>query len=219
VKVLVVGDIHEQFERLNELIDKKRPTLTIQCGDNAYFWLRKVSLERIRSQTPVYLLPGNHEDWDMLETSIGRTSTEPIKIENNVYYCPIGSSIRIKRKKILFLGGAESTDKLGRFVGIDWFPQEVLNYKDLNYILDNNKSADIVISHTCPISFDMKKYEYNTSYEDPTRYVLDIVLNEIFPSTWIFGHWHKYVRGSYRQTKWTCLDTIRSKKSWCIINI
>jgi len=36
-KILITGDIHNDFGELNELINKKRPDLVICCGDFGYW--------------------------------------------------------------------------------------------------------------------------------------------------------------------------------------
>ena len=217
-KILIIGDIHSDFGRLNYIINKERPDVTIQCGDNAYFWGGKQEKDIIKSCKPVYLIPGNHEDWNLVEATVGRYEIHPSEVEKNIDYCPIGSHIVINNKKILFVGGADSTDKSTRIFGITWFEQELLSQKDLDYILNSNNYADIIVSHTCPISFQMGDLE-RYDKRDPSRQVLDILLHKYNPYFWFFSHWHTNLKGNYHQTKWECLNKTPETKCYAILNL
>jgi len=37
MKIIVTGDIHNQFDYLNALINKKRPDIVMCCGDFGYW--------------------------------------------------------------------------------------------------------------------------------------------------------------------------------------
>lgn len=214
MKVLVVGDVHGRFDKLNQIINKKKPDMVLTTGDIAYYWPNINNIGKIKpGNTKVYLIPGNHSDWDAFEEYVGRNKEFPIEVEKNIFQCPIGSSIEINNKKIVFIGGADSIDKKWRILGISWWAQEILNQYDLDYILQNNKSADIILSHTCPKEFDVEsvlrgmdgRYMKCT---DPSRYVLSKVLEELKPNKWFFGHWHLHTKGTYKNTEWMCLDAI-----------
>ena len=113
MKVVVIGDLHGEFERLNVFIDQEHLDIILQCGDNAYYWKDdKENIGAIKPQnTKIYLIPGNHENWDIIEEKIGRYGKEPIEIEHNIFMCPIGSTLEINGRVILFVGGADSIDK------------------------------------------------------------------------------------------------------------
>jgi len=221
MKVLMVGDIHGRFEDLNKLINKRKPDITIQVGDNAYYWMNNDNTGKIKPQgSKVYLIPGNHENFDIFHERIGRLHLDPTEIENNIFYCSIGSSITINNKKILFIGGADSVDKEMRTDKINWFrEEEILNNKDLDFILDNHKHADIIVSHTCPMEFDMKETERFDKWNDPTRQVLSILLEKLNPYLWYFGHWHHYLKGTFKKTEWVALNMVPETKWWKMIEL
>jgi predicted phosphodiesterase len=216
MKIIAVGDIHGQFKSLNMFIEKKQPDILIQCGDNTYFWQGKDSKGEIKPKnTKVYLIPGNHEDWDLFEKVVGRLGNTPIEVENNIFLCPIGSSIEVNGKKLLFIGGASSIDKMYRTEGKNWFFQETINSDDISYILSKNESYDIVFSHTCPEVFDIyNKVGIIRKHYDPTTLFLDEILFQRTPSKWYFAHWHEYARGKYLNTDWVCLNKARGAGWW-----
>lgn len=218
MKVMVVGDIHSEFGMLNTLMNRRPTDITIVCGDIAYFWCGENAKYKIKPKGKVYLVPGNHEDYFTMQRVVGRHSFNPVELEENVFWCPIGSSIKVNDTKILFVGGAESHDKNQRMFMVDWFPEEVLNSKDVDFILDNTDRADIIISHTAPLAFDVKlDFDYRT---DPTRHALSILLEKFKPSLWYFGHFHKYITGIHKNTKWTGLNMIQDcSRYFEILNI
>lgn len=206
MNILYVGDIHGQFGELNKLINNKKPDIAIQCGDNALYWMDEDNTGKIKPQgSKVYLVPGNHEHWHRLEQAVGRRGPNPVEVEKDLFYCPIGSSITVNDTNILFVGGADSYDQCGRLIGIDWFKEELLNQGDIDFILEQNKKFDVIVSHTCPTYFDPGSNHYGR-VNDPCRKVLDILFETFQPSYWYFGHWHKYSSGVIGKTKWTGLD-------------
>jgi Icc-related predicted phosphoesterase len=214
MKILAVGDIHSNFNAFNTLIEVKQPDIVFQCGDNGYFWVGKQAKGLIKpGNSKVYLIPGNHEDWNMYESIVGRHSKHPVEVESNVFYCPIGSIIELNGKRVMFLGGADSIDKRYRTFGYDYFPQEILDQKDLDFVLSQNK-VDIIISHTCPSVFEVPKYSFTDMVADPTRKVLDIVLEKLKPDLWIFGHWHEFLQGRIDNTNWYGLNKAIDGNWW-----
>jgi len=214
MKVLFVGDIHGDFGSFNMLINKKKPNIVIQCGDNAYYWVMNDNTGKIKPQgAKVYLIPGNHEMWYRFEDAIGRRGLNPVEVEKNLFYCPIGSSLKVNDANILFIGGADSHDKAYRTIGIDWFPEELLNQDDLDFILNQNKRFDIIVSHTCPGFFD-PGVQSAGRIGDPCRHILDIVCEIFNPNYWYFGHWHTYSYGAFGKTKWYGLDYARHGGIW-----
>lgn len=216
MNVLMVGDVHGRFGDLNKLINKKKPDIVIQVGDNAYYWLNNVAKGEIKPQgCKVYLVPGNHENWDMIHSRVGRHKLDPTEIEENIFYCSIGSSITINDKKILFIGGADSIDKIMRTNKLDWFrEEEILSNKDVDFILDNHEHADIIVSHTCPTEFNMESTGRFDKYTDPTRLALSLILKRYKPYSWFFGHWHYYIKDRYDKTTWVGLNKVPDTKWW-----
>lgn len=221
MKIVITGDIHGEFGYLNILINKKKPDIIIICGDVAYYWMDYIATNVIKPQnSKVYWIPGNHEQWYKIETLHGRRGLKPIEIEKNIYYCPIGSSLLINNKKILFVGGADSYDKNSRITHVTWFPQETLNYSDVEYILNNYNSVDIIISHTCPEEFILDIVDtYVYKVLDPTLKALSTILEYLNPNFWFFGHWHCSFEGIWKKTKWTALNYPPRTGWWTLMNI
>lgn len=212
-KVLIIGDTHGQFGRLNKLLNKYKPDIAIITGDFG-FWPKFFNKEYIDSNRrirmwdaeikngscKVYFCDGNHEDHDALDELTNH------EIMPNVFYMKRGSILNIHGQNILFVGGALSIDKNYRTPKYDWFEQEILKEEDLLSI-PNDVQIDMVISHTAPSEF---KFDTDKFLPDPSRDVLSKVLDKYKPREWYFGHFHKYREGKYKDCKWTMIADIES---------
>jgi Icc-related predicted phosphoesterase len=189
MKVILTGDIHNEFGKLNELINKKRPDLVICCGDFGYWPKVKwgAPLSNIRPQgAKILWCDGNHEDhWSLKE----RDKDEMV---SNVIYMPRGSTYTLDDgRTIMFMGGADSIDKESRWIGVDWFPEEVITQKDLYDLPQVN--VDIFVTHTCPAELVNEMLKYNSfKYGDPSPMALSELWRIYKPKLWFFGHWHIY---------------------------
>lgn len=216
MKILAVGDIHGQFGALNALINKKEPDILIQLGDNAYFWPETNNVGKIKpGNCKVYLIPGNHSDWNQIEKEVGRRGRTPIEIEKNIFWCPIGSTLRINKRNFMFVGGAYSIDKAWRKPDISWWEQETLNQEDLEFCLSTPEKVDTICSHTAP--FDFRIFERLRIYDkanDHTMFVLNQLLYEFKPTAWYGGHWHDFVQGNTFGCRWWFLNCWPNTKWW-----
>jgi len=215
MKVLVVGDIHNEFGQLNILINKKKPDMVICCGDFGVWPKFNASggsqpLSNIKLQTAEKLLfcDGNHEDhWALRD----RTTDE---LAPNIIYMPRGSTYQLEDgRTILFMGGAYSIDKHLRRIGVDWFPEETISQTDMMNLPDCK--VDIFITHTCPeeLLVDLLPFDERKTTE-PSNLALSEIWKIYKPSYWMFGHWHRYLTGTMMGTRWYCLSAVGFGDRW-----
>jgi len=218
-KILMVGDVHGEWGRLNTLINKKRPDLILQTGDFGY-WpdviQYKNSYDKIMRKQKVKLWPpelklhgaklywcgGNHENWPMLNSTPGLFEEPP-----SVFYMQRRAILTLHDgRNVMFMGGAESIDPHIRTEGFDWFREETIRQGDVFTLPHIN--IDIIVSHTCPEEFPIRGLieTAGLKIEDPSRKALSVLLNYYKPSQWYFGHYHKYETGIVNNCKWTALS-------------
>lgn len=165
-------------------------------------------------ETKIYWCDGNHEDhWDLIEER--NYMKAPCEMMPSVYYMKRGSTLELPDgRRVLFIGGADSIDKDGRLLGVDWFPEELISYGDIDSL--PNIDIDIVISHTCPLEFHdgILRETFVEKIKDPSTHALSHVLERYKPDLWFFGHFHASVIGKYRNTRWWCLNTIGETGWW-----
>ena len=174
------------------------------CGDFGY-WPGKESLRplsdiKLQGTKKIRWCDGNHEDfWQLAQRESDET-------DPGIIYMPRGSTYTLPDGRVvLFMGGAESIDKLWRTLGYDWFPEEIITQKDLMNLPDIE--VDIFITHTCPIELvnDLRKYYPEKGYE-PSNDALSMLWEIYKPKLWFFGHWHRYTEGTMMGTKWYALS-------------
>lgn len=214
---LIVGDLHGDWGRLNQLIQKKDPKEVWVVGDFGWwpgFEVRRATIYGQKAwthlgikvgNTVVRWIDGNHEDQSDLDSQgrIGRLT--PLWVYENCLYQPRGSLLKLDDgRKVLFYGGAESIDKDIRTPGLDWFHREIPNQIELDLAM-SHVHVDIVISHTCPLEWvpDTTRVQKLT---DPTRNHLTGILQKYKPKLWYHGHWHHEATGVSGDTRWFALD-------------
>ena len=199
---MVVGDVHGSWGALNNLINSKKPNIILQCGDFG-FWpsLHPIGPKDIKNKDcKIFWCDGNHEDhW-----ALGKLKNN--EVAPNVFYMKRGSTLTLPDgRTVLFMGGAESVDRKWRTIGFDWFPDEIIKPRELDFLPDT--TVDIVISHTCPLSFDMDSFVITKDkLIDPSRHALSYVLHCYKPKLWYFGHFHKWGKGKFEGCEWTALS-------------
>lgn len=216
-KVLICGDIHGDWGHLNRLINKQKPDLVMQCGDfgwwpklertsSVLYHLKPWKNKGIKSPVPVLWCDGNHEDhWDLERQCIDMEGEEGVELYDNVHYMPRGTTFKLDDGRIvLFIGGADSIDKGSRTLGIDWFPDELINNKEFERAMSHDH-IDIVISHTAPSEW-VPNVCKGDKVNDPCRIALSEVLKKYKPEVWAHGHWHTEAKGTFGKTKWYALD-------------
>lgn len=142
---------------------------------------------------------GNHDGHIQLQelSKIKRFGGMVGKVSHKIWHLRRGEVYTIDDKKIFTFGGAASQDKLYRTEGISWWPEEVPNYKECQYALDNlekhNNKVDYIITHTCPdtVARIFCHLTGRPKRPDPTGGYLDEFARIIDFEKWYYGHWHE----------------------------
>ncbi|MDV7390885.1 metallophosphoesterase family protein [Arthrospira platensis SPKY1] len=155
MKVLLVGDTHGNIELVNIAIEKAikhKCSKIIQVGDFGFFPnLYPKFINELKSSIPFYFIDGNHDD----HFNLNHDSDKILSLEElgyptqNFFYIPRGFKVRWGSSNLLFIGGAHSPDYKYRMIGIDWWPNEEINFKQYTRA-SSYEIIDIIISHECP---------------------------------------------------------------------
>jgi Icc-related predicted phosphoesterase len=213
-KLLIVGDVHVNFEsfvkHINKAIDKHGQfKYIIQLGDFGYwpnlFNFEKRYLDRHlviknyfdNSETPLLWVDGNHEDHSILQKVENFNESEHNMFGQNVFYKERGSWLELDKHVLFFIGGANSIDKHIRTENIDWFKEEEVSYGQSVKILKKAEKLKevgkpiVVFSHTMPYDghFDsiMRIYKKGCSFQN--KFMFEI-LKTLQPVKWYHGHYH-----------------------------
>lgn len=198
----VVGDIHGEFWRLQDIVRKieqnKQITAIIQVGDFGYYPDRLRMLRQCQFNIPVYWIDGNHEDFELFVHF-----TEITEVHDNCFYVPRGTVMELDGKTVGFMGGAGSIDKFLRArYNAHWSPLE--NITDEQFARMNDvASVDVLITHTPPQSVIDKNFDQSPdafaffgappNWFDPNARLIESLWSRLnFPPMYC-GHMHRRV--------------------------
>lgn len=210
--VYITGDIHGSvdglfFRFLLRYNLRKSDTIIVlgdvglnYCGDERDR-KRKEELLRI-FPCNFFFIHGNHEErpenistyckrkfwknWCCVEPEYPR-----------LHFAIDGNRYEVGGKSILVLGGAYSVDKPYRLkAGAKWFPDEQMApeiRKKIKQESQKSPKIDIVLSHTCPLSWQPKDLFIDidqSMVDNSMEKWLDEMENILEYDKWFFGHYH-----------------------------
>jgi len=196
MKYTVIGDVHGKLQEFFKIVkDSQYPCL--QIGDFGFSkqWDILYSRDDI-NDSMVKIIMGNHDYLPYLHTKYSMGD-----------YGKVGDHS-------FFFRGAFSIDKLHRFYGIDWFPNEELSYLESCDLLDEYtiQKPRIIISHECPECVSKIIIEPNNQFMKTATSSLAQQMYTIHkPDLWIFGHHHKSFDETIGGTRFICLNELESK--------
>ena len=222
--MLLLGDIHGSFSHLEYIINNTVEKNIIQVGDFGLGFkeleadlktLKRIDDLLLHESKELYVIRGNHDNpkfWD---------GSYEDKF-NNIYLVEDYAVHYIEDKKILFMGGAVSIDRLQRVAGKSWWLLEGFDYNEdkLTDILKFAGGVDMVVTHTSPSFCHPRGFNslvHSFAYEDKTlltdlkaeRAEMDRAYSVICsygkPSHWFYGHFHSDVHEEIDGTKFILL--------------
>lgn len=204
--ILVVGDFGAGFGRPKSM-------------DVAYGKVR-AALEK--NDICIYTIRGNHDDPAFFD---GLHDFEWL------HFLPDHCIIELCSKRIYPVGGAVSADidmvdplsrKSRRMINDSlikfgsskrvWWTDEVPSTGSVGSPTELPETADIVVSHEAPLSFEPPLMRADHVRDETwlkiveSRKYLDYVLQTVKPTLWFYGHYHCHFEGSYQNTLYRCLD-------------
>lgn len=213
-KVAIIGDWHGNTEwalRVLKQLAEAGITLIIHVGDFGIFhrfggekYLRKIERLLAKNKQTLIVIPGNHEDWELLEkfnnpsgigTGLNTHSNYP-----HILLATAGARWTIGEVSFVGLGGANSIDFTYRTEWIDWWRNESISLGDIYNTIEGGY-ADVMISHDCPaqvpIIADAGKHGENWTFEqleyaEKSRVALRQAVDAIKPSILFHGHYHVF---------------------------
>lgn len=181
--MIIVGDTHGKFERLQEIISEAADYPIYHVGDLGIGFPGHPYPRKFQSNFK--FIRGNHDNPHTCRTHPSYLGD--FGITDDVFY----------------ISGADSIDYMGRTPGLDWWDEEQLSHQQLLEAIELYKEhrPKVVISHDCPQETASKMFRYLNIHPSRTRYALQEMYNYHKPDRWIFGHYHE----SKSHDVFTCL--------------
>lgn len=218
--ILLLGDTHGSFDILGRYIKNfVRDSYIIQVGDfcimnneednHSYEHGQLNYLNKCLQETnsELLIIRGNHDNPFRF-----KELKHPYSFEN-ITLIPDYTELNLLGKNILLIGGAVSVDRLRNKLGVDYWKEEVFEFRsDFNY-----GQYDLVVTHSKPFVCDFKNdFENIKFYLSKDKALYDDLIKEkdLFdqlyyktkPSHFCFGHYHESYSGKFENTNFRCLD-------------
>ena len=219
-KVAFSGDWHGNLKAARKAIRyaaKGGAEVLIQVGDfgvwEPYGFIRAISDEAKRFDMLVLVTPGNHEDYDYLDSL-----DSPVL--GNVIFLPRGFRWSWSGVSFLAVGGAGSRDRTWRLdeqakgSKKSWWVQEYITDLDVEKSISGGP-VDVLISHDAPLGYggslpieprlasipdDMlfKPNSFDVLLAEVSARQLEKIFDYVLPSTLVHGHFHVRHTGEYK---------------------
>lgn len=205
-RVAVLGDWHGNTHyavRVIRHLAGRGVRRFVHTGDFAYDFrpgfLRAMEGELERFDADLAFIPGNHEDYDYLE-SVPLEDDGAGRIRERVVYLPRGVRWSWDGRTWMGLGGAASIDRIHRKQvgpGKQWWPQELITEADVRTATAGGH-VDMLITHDAPSSVDIELPPFSwIPPEDEAaaieqRSMLERVVEGVTPEILVHGHHHRY---------------------------
>ncbi len=216
---VLVGDIHGEFHILYD--DKLSGCDVYQVGDFGLGFkgreaedldMERLNAFAVEQDINYFVIRGNHD-----KPTFWTDAKENARFNNkysNITLLPDYYSKEINNKRVLFIGGAVSVDRVRRISNVSWWEGERVDSPRFC-----PSAHDVIISHTCPQFFSVvinKKgglIDILARADDDLkrdlfeeRQLMDNILKIVRPSEWYFGHFHNSKSGCDEDVKWRCID-------------
>lgn len=201
----LIGDVHALYDRYLSII--KGCSHSVQLGDFGFDYSCLANVDPTKHK----LVFGNHESYDWLYElphSLGDFGECTL---NGVSFFFVRGSISIDK---------ELRIKRERRTGVKtWWANEELSYSEGLTCLDlyGTIKPQMVVSHDCPAEIKdqigvsaglLESFGFAANFTCSTQHLLQQMLEIHRPEVWIFAHFHKNRRFSWRGTRFICLEEL-----------
>ena len=208
MKIAFISDVHGQWDTYEEICAKY--DRTIQVGDFGIGFEKEACRESPRLSMNHRFIRGNHDN--------------PQKCYAHPNHIKDGTIEVIGDTKVMFIGGAWSSDQHRRTEGVNWWRDEECSYADFQRFIDlyEHEKPDMMVTHDCPIDFAnlFMLGAHKRPYPSITGCSLQFMHNIHKPKTWVFGHWHSDIVQLHKGTLFVCnSDTNRFNHGVSILDL
>ena len=201
MQILLVGDPHGDRYNISNVLDIANSNgceKVVLLGDVGYWphtpdgqlFLKHVEKETHLKNIDIHFIKGNHDNHEWLKQY---DHQEIVQLQDHLFYHPNLSTWVWGDYSFCAVGGAHSVDHHNRVEGISWWRDENISMGDVYGC--EGISADIILSHDCPLSVNIDNILQNKKDQNTTanRENLQMIVNEIKPRYVFHGHYHKKI--------------------------
>lgn len=97
----------------------------------------------------VWVVPGNHEDHDLI-AGLPRDEQGRLQAAEHVRVLPRGHAFALDGVRFAAVGGAVSIDRGSRVAGRSWWPQEAVSAQEEQHLVATADPVDVLLLHDAP---------------------------------------------------------------------
>ncbi len=192
MKIIVIGDLHGDYERLQDIMNGTNADIYLQVGDFAGDEDYYPDLEK-----PLYFIRGNHECFDILDRY-----QKPAEIQRNLIYIPNGEVVEVDGIRIGALGGNYSpVSFLKKRSELSGKRRAHITAEDYKKAL-RMENLDILLTHEAPSPFHLRGKDVGLT-------IITSLLFALKPRFHFFGHHHIDKEMEIFETKSYCVGTLK----------
>jgi predicted phosphodiesterase len=235
MRVLIIGDVHGQHERLADILRRERAAhgiaAAIQVGD--YGFDMNMAGRHPPYPVPVHVIDGNHEDHKWLQKALDAGAPARWRTHLNLVYQPRPSVASIGETTVGFIGGALHVDRPQRHNRNAGLPNYILRRQaDAAIALFNNARPSLIVSHSCPSRIGIGL----SGADELMGGVIDHIVSAGFdpgpredcgeaelsrvwqaleyrPQAWVFGHHHRAHATTVDDTNFVCVGDLDASEA------
>jgi predicted phosphodiesterase len=240
MRVLIVGDVHGQHERLAAVVARAREgrlgvSAAIQVGDYGFC---ELAMSRLAPYpVPVHVIDGNHEDHGWLQRSLEAGADARWRADLGLFYQRRPSVARLGTSVVGFIGGALHVDRPQRHNQTAGLPNYILRRQaEEASALFNTARPELIVSHSCPsrigiglsgsedLQWGVIDHIVAAGFDPgPSEDCGEAELSRIWraldyrPRAWVFGHHHCPHAATIDGTLFVCVGDVGSSESCPVI--
>lgn len=212
MKIGILGDLHGNstwavyaLQRLSQA----GVTEAVQLGDFGFGLAESRFLRSVEAACKTYrinliVVPGNHEDYDLVN-GYPLMDDGFQSVSDHIVVAPRGHRWKMGGRSFVALGGAPSVDrtyrqrlereKPGRRF---WWKEEQITKADVDKVIEGGH-ADIMVAHDAPYVQDIQRRiegnphgweQRDIEYADKGRKLMDRAFSAVQPHVFLHGHYH-----------------------------
>lgn len=220
MKIGILGDLHGNTAAARFMLwvlHQKGITHAIHVGDFAIYsdnkgmkFASKVNQYAQEYGITIIVVPGNHENWRIINEMVGDNREELAVYRSNIFIAPRGYRCDLGGMSFVMLGGAPSVDRTWRIqydshlrdkykANMSWYPEEQITQADVDYVVAGGY-ADVMIGHDAP--HGIRRIEERIKGNPHGFHIADILYAEdgrklmteafcgVGPQFFFHGHYH-----------------------------
>lgn len=149
---------------------------------------------------------GNHDNYNWWNKArLEQGNPDVVKLAPGINWVQRGATITLEGVNYLFMGGAESTDRVWRQEGKSWWPEETPSYAEFSRFAEalETTQPDVVVTHDVPLRVQLYR-EGRDHQPTPRNLENALKLSGAKPPIWFFGHHHLNQEWDIDGTRFIC---------------